>query len=67
MKGNLKAKFVGGPNDGNIWEVDQPYMELAVIHRVMERNGQWREVGTVKYRLKSKEPLEYAFVELASD
>jgi hypothetical protein len=57
-----KAKLVGGPNDGQIWNIGKPLDEIAIVNRIMDRNGSMRVVGTILYKLKSKdEPLEYEF------
>ncbi len=47
-----KAIMIGGPNDGQIWELDKAYPEIEIAHRVMERNGEWRVLSKVRYKFK---------------
>lgn len=62
MKKKLEAILVGGPHDGQTYELDGPNQEVAVVSRVLERNGEWREVFTARYKLKSSgPPLRYEF------
>ena len=62
MNKKLKAIFIGGPNDGQTWELDEANQEVAITHSVLEKTGKWREIYVAKYRLKSNEsPLRYEF------
>ena len=62
VKNKLKAMLVGGPQNGQTLEFDEPHPEIAIAARVMERNGNWRVVFTSKYKLvSSASPLQYEF------
>jgi hypothetical protein len=61
MKEKLKAKLIGGPNDGQTRILGEAYHTLQIAHRVRERNGLWRTISLGTYRLKTTEPLEYEF------
>jgi hypothetical protein len=64
MEKKLTAKLIGGPNDGQIWNLSKPLEEIKIAHRIMERDGKMRVTATVTYKLKSNgPPLEYHFEE----
>ena len=59
----VKAKLVGGLNDGQIRELDEAYPQIEIGYRVLERDGKWRVTNKVTYRLNPEslgsEPLIY--------
>jgi hypothetical protein len=62
----FQAKLVGGPSGGQIREVDEPYPQIQIAYRVLQKNGKWRTTATATYRLKPESPspskaLEYEF------
>jgi hypothetical protein len=62
MKNRLKAVLVGGPQDGQGIELDEAAPEIAILARVLERNGQWKVVFKSKYKLvPNASPLRYEF------
>jgi hypothetical protein len=64
MKNKLKAILVGGPNDGQTWEIDEAKSEIEIAYRKQERHGQMKVTGVVRYKLKSNgPPLQYEFVD----
>jgi hypothetical protein len=57
-----KATLIGGPNDGQSWEVDGSPQEIEILYRVMERSGAMKIMARAKYALReNKTPLEYEF------
>jgi hypothetical protein len=62
MKNKLSVMLIGGPQNGQIIELDDLRAEITIVARVMERTGKWREVFTAKYKLVSEQaPFEYKF------
>ena len=62
----IKAIMIGGPNNGQIKELDEAYPQFQIMHRVLERNGTWRTLIIATYRLNPElpsadEPLKYEF------
>ena len=59
----IKAKLVGGPNDGQTKELDEAHHQIQIAYRVLEREGKWRTSSTATYRLNAEslgsEPLIY--------
>lgn len=55
------AKFIGGPNDGQTWQLEEIAEQITIGFRTTERNGRTRITATATYRLKSRRPLEYKF------
>jgi len=56
----LEAVFIGGDRNGATVTIDKPHPEMTSVVRVMERNGQFREVFRTKYKLVSYgPPLRY--------
>ena len=54
--------LVGGPQDGQVVELDQAVPEIAFVTRVLGRNGRWRVLYTSRYKLASKgDSLRYEF------
>ena len=66
MNNKLKAMLVGGPNDGQTWELDEAKSEIEIAHRMQEHplKPTMKVTGVVKYKLKSSgPPLQYEFVD----
>jgi hypothetical protein len=62
MKTKLKAILIGGPSNGQTFELDEANPEISIASRVLERNGKWRVLFTSKYKLKSSgQTLKYEF------
>ncbi len=61
-KTKMKAILIGGPHDRQTYELDEQDQKIAIVSRVLKRNGEWKECSKATYRLKSKgPPLEYEF------
>lgn len=66
MNNKLKAILVGGPHDGQTWELDEAKPEIEIAHRMQEHPLKllMKVKGVVKYKLKSDgSPLQYEFVD----
>jgi hypothetical protein len=55
----FKAEMIGGPNDGQIVEIDEISEGIGFIQRVLERDGIWRVIGDARYKLQSRNPVRY--------
>jgi hypothetical protein len=63
MKQKFTAILIGGPFDGQKWELDEANMEIKITQSVLQKNGEWTECGTAKYKLHSNgAPLKYEFL-----
>jgi hypothetical protein len=63
MKSKLTAKLVGGPNDGQVWQIDEACSRIEIDFVAQQRNGNWKKTSTAKYKLKSSgTPREFEFL-----
>jgi hypothetical protein len=66
MNNKLKVILVGGPNDGQTWELDEAKSEIEIAFRMQEHplKPTMKVTGVVKYKLKSNgPPPQYEFVD----
>ena len=64
MNNKIEVLLVGGPKDGQTWEINEVKPEIEIAFRMQERDGQMKVKGVVKYKLKSDaSPPEYEFVD----
>jgi hypothetical protein len=62
MKKKLNARFIGGPFNGHVCDVEEGITEMDFIQTALQKTGEWKEVFRSKYKLKSSVfPMKFEF------